>query len=149
MTPPCNRPFLGYGGGIDAGSTTIPRGIRRIAQGRTEIAMRIERHQKGKGDFQTTLESSLASRAAELFERSNPEQKRQLLVFVFSNLRLRWKKLEFPLRSPFDLMVNRASYSSWLALKASSSSNCSRAFPWPRSSHCIESAPADAAPMLR
>jgi hypothetical protein len=91
MTPPCNRPFLGYGGGIDAGSTTIPRGIRRIAQGRTEIAMRIERHQKGKGDFQTTLESSLASRAAELFERSNPEQKRQLLVFVFSNLRLREK----------------------------------------------------------
>jgi len=68
--------------------------------------VRIERHQKGEGDFRTTLESliSLASRAAELFERSKPEQKRQLLAFVFSNLRLRGKKLDFSLRSPFDLM---------------------------------------------
>jgi hypothetical protein len=58
---------------------------------------------------------SLASRAAELFERSKPEQKRQLLAFVFSNLRLKGKKLEYSLRSPFDLMVNRPSYSNWLA----------------------------------
>jgi hypothetical protein len=45
-------------------------------------------NQKGEGDFRTTLESliSLASRAAELFERSKPEQKRQLLAFVFSNV---------------------------------------------------------------
>jgi hypothetical protein len=64
---------------------------------------------KGKGDFRTTLESliSLASRVGELFERSKPEQKRQLLAFVFSNLQLRGKKLEFSMRSPFDLMVNR------------------------------------------
>src|SRR5262245_21384644 len=86
--------------------------------GTAERASRISR--QGEGDFRTTLESliSLASRAAELFERSKPEQKRQLLVFVFSNLRLRGKKLEVSLRSPFDLMVNRASYSSWLAARA-------------------------------
>jgi hypothetical protein len=38
--------------------------------------MRIEQHQKGEGDFRTTLEGliSLASRAAELFEGSKPEQ---------------------------------------------------------------------------
>ena len=58
---------------------------------------------------------SLASRAAELFERSKIEQKRELLAFVFSNLRLRGKTLEFSLRSPFDLMVNRADHASWLA----------------------------------
>jgi hypothetical protein len=64
-----------------------------------------------------TLETliSVTSRAAELLERSKTEQKRELLAFVFSNLRLRGKKLEFSLRSPFDLMVNRADYSSWLA----------------------------------
>jgi hypothetical protein len=92
---------------------------RELKDRQTEIALRIEQHQKGEGDFRTTLESliSLASRAGELFERSKPEQKRQLqlLVFVFSNLRLKGKKLEYSLRSPFDLMVNRASYSSWLA----------------------------------
>jgi hypothetical protein len=57
---------------------------------------------------------SVASRAAELFERSKTEQKRELLAFVFSSLRPRGKKLEFSLRSPFDLMVNRADHSSWL-----------------------------------
>ena len=93
------------------------RKARQLKERQSEIAMRIEQHQKGEGDFRTTLESliSLASRAAELFERSKPEQKRQLLAFVFSNLRLKGKKLEYSLRSPFDLMVNRASYSSWLA----------------------------------
>jgi len=90
---------------------------RELKERQTEIALRIEQHQQGEGDFRTTLESliSLASRAAELFERSKAEQKRQLLAFVFSNLQLRGKKLEFSLRSPFDLMVNRAGYSSWLA----------------------------------
>jgi len=38
----------------------------------------IEQHQKGEGDYRTTLETliSAASRAAELFERSKTEQKR-------------------------------------------------------------------------
>ena len=82
----------------------------------TELATRIDQHQKGEGDCRTTLECliSVASRAAEIFERSNAEQKRQLIAFVFSNLRLRGKKLEFALRSPFDLIVNRRSYASWL-----------------------------------
>jgi hypothetical protein len=50
---------------------TIKPFIRRF------IALRVEQHQKGKGDFRTTLESliSLASRAAELFECSKPELK--------------------------------------------------------------------------
>src|ERR1700716_120345 len=89
---------------------------RELKERQTEIALRIEQHQKGEGDYRTTLETliSVASRAAELFERSKTEQKRELLAFVFSNLRLRGKKLEFSLRSPFDLMVDRRSYSSWL-----------------------------------
>ena len=66
-----------------------------------------------RGGLETLL--SVASRAAELFERSKTAQKRELLAFVFSNLRLRDKKLEFTLRSPFDLMVNRADHASWLA----------------------------------
>jgi site-specific DNA recombinase len=89
---------------------------RDLKQSQTEVVLRIEQHQKGEGDFRTTLESliSLASRAGELFECSKIEQKRQLIAFAFSNLQLRGKKLEFSLRSPFDLMVNRTDYSSWL-----------------------------------
>jgi hypothetical protein len=94
-----------------------------LKERQSEIALRIEHHQKGEGDFRTTLEGliSLASRAAELFERSKTDQKRQLIAFVFSNLQLRGKKLEFSLRSPFDMMVNRHDHSSWLGLPEYSS----------------------------
>lgn len=89
---------------------------RDLKDQQAEIAARIEQHQQGNSDFRTTLETliSLASRATELFERSKVEQKRQLIAFVFSNLRLRGKKLDYSLRSPFDLMVNRPNYASWL-----------------------------------
>jgi hypothetical protein len=89
---------------------------REMKERQAEIALRIEQHQQGDGEYRTTLESliSLASRAAELFERSKTEQKRELVSFVFSNLQLRGKKLDFSLRSPFDLMVNRSDYPSWL-----------------------------------
>jgi hypothetical protein len=93
------------------------RKARELKERQTEIALQVEQHQQGEGDYRTTLESliSVASRATEIFERSKTEQKRQLIAFVFSNLRLKGKKLEFSLRSPFDLMVNRANYTSWLA----------------------------------
>ena len=92
------------------------RKARELKERQAEIALRIEQHQEGEGSFRMTLESliSIASRAAKIFERSNIEQKRQLIAFVFSNLRLRGKKLEFSLRPPFDLMVDRADYASWL-----------------------------------
>ena len=47
-------------------------------------------------------------------DRRITQDEYKLIAFVFSNLRLRGKKLEFSLRSPFDLMVNRATYTSWL-----------------------------------
>jgi len=56
----------------------------------------------------------VASQASRLFERSKTEQKREPIAFVFSNLQRRGKKLESSLRSPFDLMVDRRSYTSWL-----------------------------------
>jgi hypothetical protein len=36
------------------------------------------------------------------------------MAFVFSNLRLKGKALEFSLRSPFDLMANLQDHSGWL-----------------------------------
>ena len=87
-----------------------------LKEQQAEIEVRMAQHRDGEATFRTTLESliSLASRAAEIFERSKTEQKRQLLAFVFSNLTLRGKKLEYSIRSPFDLMVGRADYAEWL-----------------------------------
>ena len=89
---------------------------RELKGRETEIALHIEQHRNGEGAFRTTRESliSLASRAAELFDRSKTEQKRQLIAFMFSNLALKGEKLEFSLRSPFNPMVKRETYSGWL-----------------------------------
>jgi len=45
------------------------RKARELKERQTEIALRIEQHQKGQGDFRITLETliSVASRAEELF----------------------------------------------------------------------------------
>ena len=93
-------------------NTTKKAGALKIQQ--AEIAARIEQHQTGDGAFRTTLESliSVASCAADLFERSKTEQKRKLVSLVFSNLRLSKKKLEYTMRSPYDLMVNRPTHAS-------------------------------------
>ena len=48
----------------------------------------------------------LASRAYELFEFSKVEQKRKLINFVLSNLKLKGKTLEFELRKPFDVFIS-------------------------------------------
>jgi site-specific DNA recombinase len=89
---------------------------RELKERQAEIEVRIAQHSDGEATFRTTLESliSLASRSAEIFERSKTEQKRQLLAFVFSNLTLKGKKLEYSMQSPFDLMVGRADYAGWL-----------------------------------
>jgi hypothetical protein len=96
--------------------TNTTRKARELKNRQTENSLCIEQHQMGEEGFRATLETliSVASRAADIFERSKTEQKRQLVAFVFSNLKLRGKKLEFSLRSPFDLMVNRATYAEWL-----------------------------------
>jgi hypothetical protein len=112
---------------VDHGRAATTSRARNIASIRIAISGRLEssRVKFGPGSVTTALRPcnngehlfadgdhltpesliSLASRTAELFERSKTEQKRQLIAFVFSNLQLRGKKLEFSLRSPFDLMV--------------------------------------------
>ncbi len=89
---------------------------RALKEREAEIATQISQHQSGDQDFRTTLECliGIASQAAELFARSKIEQKRQLMGFMFSNLRLRGKKLEYTMRSPFDLMVALPDRSKWL-----------------------------------
>lgn len=44
---------------------------------------------------------SLAQRAAEIFESSEVDEKRQLLNFLFSNLKMQGKKLHYELKTPF------------------------------------------------
>ena len=58
----------------------------------------------------------MASKAYEIFECLDIEQKRKLINFVFSNLQLRGVSLKYDLNPPFDLMIYYTTYSEWLGL---------------------------------
>lgn len=54
---------------------------------------------------------SLANRALDIFESSEPNEKRQLLNFLVQNCLLSGKNLEFSIRSPFNLIQETAYHS--------------------------------------
>ena len=76
----------------------------------------IESHEQADTNFKQTLVTAfkLANKAAELFEFSKINEKRELINFLFSKLLLRGRKLEYTLRKPFDMMVNMGRCSDWL-----------------------------------
>ena len=55
---------------------------------------------------QPTWVLKLASRARELFESSEVDEKRQLLNFVFQNLQLKDVSLSVQVREPFNMMMD-------------------------------------------
>ena len=58
---------------------------RELKERKAEIAARIEQHQQGDNDFRTTVEGliSVASRASELFARSNLSKSGNSLLSCF------------------------------------------------------------------
>lgn len=58
----------------------------------------------------------LASRASELFESSEPHEKRLLLKMTLQNFKLRGKKVDSDWLKPFDKVSYYASRQEWLAL---------------------------------
>jgi len=76
----------------------------------------IAEHSQAHKEFSIALSTLLdiAGRANELFEISKPEQKRQLVNFIFSNLKLEGQKLVFNLKMPFDQMALLSKSENWL-----------------------------------
>ena len=50
----------------------------------------------------------LIAQAPQIFERADPEQRRELVGLLTSNRVLRGRTLEFELRKPFDALVRAA-----------------------------------------
>lgn len=71
------------------------------------IVEEMKRHETADQSFYVTanMVMNLASRAREIFESSEVGEKRQLLNFVFQNLKLEDKKLLTDVREPFCTMV--------------------------------------------
>ncbi len=75
-----------------------------------EIALKLEEYTYADESYHIGVEMvlSLASRALEIFNGSEPDEKRQLLNLVLQNCRLSGKNLTFELRSPFDAILETA-----------------------------------------
>ncbi len=80
----------------------------QLKQRQYELNERQKQYIEADEEFSFTLINlmELASRAYELFEFSKVEQKRKLINFVLSNLKLKGKTLEFEPRKPFNVFIN-------------------------------------------
>jgi site-specific DNA recombinase len=84
--------------------------IKEYKTRQQEIISQMSRHVKADETFHLTANMvlNLARRAREIFESSEVEEKRQLLNFVFQNLKLEGEKLVVELREPFNLIADTA-----------------------------------------
>ena len=80
-----------------------------------ELENKMKNHTQADEKFSIAMSTivSLASNAYNLFMSSNIDEKRELINLIFSNLKLINGELQFSLRSPFDKLINLASYNIW------------------------------------
>lgn len=86
-----------------------------------EITSEMQAHISGDETYLITVETvlGLAKRAREIFDSSNFDEKRQLLNFVYSNLKLDDGKLLVEMKEPFLSMANHSDQPEWLGRKDS------------------------------
>ena len=83
--------------------------LREYKEKQAEILDQMQDHSDADEQFYLTANMTLniAKRAKEIFMSSEIGEKRQLLSFLLQNCSLNEKKLEFTMRSPFNLMLNQ------------------------------------------
>ena len=88
-----------------------------LKQSQYDLNLKLKQYTEADEKFGITVNYllDLASRACELFESSKIEQKRQLINFLLSNLRLKGKTLLYDVNKPFDAILNSNKCSEWLA----------------------------------
>ncbi len=76
----------------------------------------LESHMKADQSYLVTSSYllELASRAGQLFQASQPAQKRQLLNLVLANAKMEGEKLLFNLKKPFEAMMLANETGKWL-----------------------------------
>lgn len=77
---------------------------------------KINKHDKADKKHYITANTilNLAQRAKEIFESSEPQEKRQLLNFLLQNLELKDKNLQYKLKTPFDTVLSTSKCSNLL-----------------------------------
>jgi site-specific DNA recombinase len=82
-----------------------------------ELNNQLSKLQEAEDNYYITAKYvlDLTTRAHDLFQSSEVEEKRQLIKLLLSNLRLSGKNLVFDAEKPFDLLLNCSDYQAWCA----------------------------------
>jgi hypothetical protein len=75
------------------------------------LSIELEEHTQADHDYKISVGTvlSLARRASEIFERSEPHEKRQFINFLVQNPKMRDRELAYTLRKPLDSVLELAS----------------------------------------
>src|SRR5580700_2397148 len=82
--------------------------LREYKEKQAELLSQMQSHSDADEQFYLTANMTLniAKRAKEIFVSSEVDEKRQFLGFLLQNCELNEKKLDFTMRSPFNLLLN-------------------------------------------
>lgn len=80
-----------------------------------DLAIRLEKLEDAENNYYINAKYvfDLASRAHELFESSEVDQRRELIKLVLSNLRVEDEKVLYDAQKPFDLILNANACKQW------------------------------------
>jgi len=84
--------------------------LRVYKENQAEILDQMKDHSDADEQFYiiANVTLNIAKRAKEIFMTSEVKEKRQFLGFLLQNCILNGKKLDFTMRSPFNLMLNNS-----------------------------------------
>ncbi len=90
-----------------------------IVMRRQELAFILKDNSDADGKFKDAMCDilTLVSKSYDFFESSKTDQRRQLLGFVFGNLKLEGSTLRFSLRKPFELLAQLPDNPVWRPLR--------------------------------
>ena len=89
----------------------------QLEEKRSQLSRDLARHQHAEGAYMELGSKliELIAQAPQIFERADPEQRRELVGLLTSNRVLNGRTLEFELRKPFDALVAAAnSENGWV-----------------------------------
>jgi hypothetical protein len=95
--------------------------LREYKERQNDLMFKMKQFENANQNHYATANQvlSVARRAKDIFESSEPEKKRQLLGFVFQNLTLDGKNLSYKLKTPFDKVLLVNSCHNWGACRES------------------------------
>jgi hypothetical protein len=90
---------------------------KEYRQTQSELQGKMNHLQKADDEYYITCTYllKLASKAGELFESSEPDEKREILKLLLQNCTMEGTSLRYDLKKPFDVLFDLGSRHIWLA----------------------------------